>query len=75
MFFIIFQNNQFEVPSLTLWILAWIFLIVGLIAMIVLIVYTRYGREISIRLSLIAIIIAAAFLGFSIHFFLLNFGI
>lgn len=75
MFFMIFQNNQFEVPSLTLWILAWIFLIVGLIAITILIVYTRYGREISIRLSLLAIIAAATFLGFAIHFFLLNFGI
>ncbi|MFX0031200.1 MAG: hypothetical protein ACFE8E_01070 [Candidatus Hodarchaeota archaeon] len=71
----IFQDTQFEVPSLTLWILAWIFLVVGLIAITILIVYTRYGREISIRLSLLAIVIAAVFLGFSIHFFLLNFGI
>ena len=66
---------QFEVPSLTLWILAWIFLVVGLIALTILIVYTKYGREISIKLSIFAIVISSAFLGFAIHFFLLNFGI
>lgn len=66
---------QFELPSLTLWILAWIFLIIGLIALTILIVYTKYGREISIKLSIIAIVGSSAFLGFAIHFFLLNFGI
>ncbi|MHA2181738.1 MAG: hypothetical protein ACXAAH_09975 [Promethearchaeota archaeon] len=64
-----------EFPSSTLWFLAWIFLFVGLIALIVLVVYTRYGREKSVRLSVITVIISATFLGFSIHFFLLNFGI
>ena len=64
-----------EFPSLTLWLLAWIFLIIGIIALVVLVVYTRYGREKSVRLSVINIIISATFLGFSIHFFLLNFGI
>ena len=75
MLFTIFMLNQFEVPSLPLWILAWIFLIIGLIALTILIVYTKYGREISIKLSVIAVIIVAAFLGFATHFFLLNFGI
>ncbi|MFW9822299.1 MAG: hypothetical protein ACFFDB_02380 [Promethearchaeota archaeon] len=64
-----------DIPSLTLWTLAWIFLFIGLIALIVLVVYTRYGREKSVRLSVISIIISAIFLGFSIHFFLLNYGI
>ncbi|MHA2197066.1 MAG: hypothetical protein ACXABO_15880 [Promethearchaeota archaeon] len=63
------------IPSLTLWVLAWIFLIIGLGAMIILVVYTRYGREKSVRLSVVSIIIASTFLGFSVHFFLLNFGI
>ena len=75
MLYTFFILNQFEVPSLPLWILAWIFLIIGLIALTILIVYTKYGREISIKLSVLAIIIAAAFLGFATHFFLLNFGI
>ncbi|MFX1496872.1 MAG: hypothetical protein ACFFBH_05070 [Promethearchaeota archaeon] len=75
MLFTIFQISPFEPPSLTLWILAWFFLIIGLISITILIIYTRYGREISIRLSLLAIIIAAVFLGFAIHFFLLNFGV
>ncbi|MFX1410610.1 MAG: hypothetical protein ACFFA6_09670 [Promethearchaeota archaeon] len=63
------------IPSLTLWVLAWIFLFIGLASLIILVIYTKYGREISIRLSLISIIIAAFFLGFSLHFFLLNWGI
>ncbi|MHA2007163.1 MAG: hypothetical protein ACXACO_17550 [Promethearchaeota archaeon] len=63
------------IPSLTLWVLALIFLIIGLGAMIILVVYTRYGREKSVRLSVVSIIIASTFLGFSVHFFLLNFGI
>jgi len=63
------------VPSLTLWVLAWLFLFIGLVALIVLVVYTRYGREKSVRLSVISIIIASIFLGFSIHFFLLSWGI
>ncbi|MFX1488994.1 MAG: hypothetical protein ACFFBI_07595 [Promethearchaeota archaeon] len=64
-----------EVPSLTLWVLAWLFLVIGLIALTVLVVYTRYGREISVRLSVISIIISSIFLGFSIHFFLLTWGV
>ena len=64
-----------EYPSLTLWLLAWTFLVIGLIGLVVLVVYTRYGREKSVRLAVISIIISATFLGFSIHFFLLNFGI
>ena len=63
------------IPSLTLWVLAWIFLFIGLAALTVLVIYTKYGREISIRLSLISIVFAAVFLGFSLHFFLLNWGI
>lgn len=63
------------IPSLTLWTLAWIFLIIGLVALTVLVTYTRYGREKSVRLSILSIIIASVFLGFSIHFFLLNWGI
>ncbi|MFX1268511.1 MAG: hypothetical protein ACFFAK_11175, partial [Promethearchaeota archaeon] len=74
MLYTFFMLNQFQVPSLPLWILAWIFLIIGLIALTILIVYTKYGREISIKLSVIAVIITAAFLGFATHFFLLNFG-
>ncbi|MFW9864859.1 MAG: hypothetical protein ACFFEN_02055 [Candidatus Thorarchaeota archaeon] len=64
-----------EVPSLTLWVLAWLFLVIGLIALTILVVYTRYGREKSVRLSVISIIIGSIFLGFSIHFFLLTWGV
>jgi hypothetical protein len=64
-----------EVPSLTLWVLAWLFLVMGLIALTILVVYTRYGREKSVRLSVISIVIGSILLGFSIHFFLLTWGI
>ena len=63
------------VPSLTLWVLAWLFLFIGLVALTILVIYTIYGREKSVRLSVTSIIIASIFLGFSIHFFLLNWGI
>ena len=75
MLLLILQITDFEVPSLSLWILAWLFLIIGLITLAILIIYTRYGREISIKLSVITIVITAVLLGFAIHFFLLNFGI
>ena len=64
-----------DVPSLAIWVFGWIFLIIGLISLAILIIYTKYGREISIRLSIISIIIAAAFLGFAVHFLLLSFGL
>ncbi len=75
MLLILLQINGFQVPSLTIWILAWIFLVIGLVALITLVVYTRYGREISIKLSIISIGISAVLLGFSFHFFLITFGI
>ncbi|MBY9015515.1 MAG: hypothetical protein KGD68_07470 [Candidatus Lokiarchaeota archaeon] len=75
MLFILLQINGFQVPSLTIWILAWIFLVIGLSALTILVVYTIYGREISIKLSIISISISAALLGFSFHFFLIIFGI
>ena len=70
-----FQINGFEIPSLSVWILAWVFVVIGLLALIVLVVYTRFGREVSIRLSIISVTFAAIFIGFGIHFFLISFGI
>ena len=67
-------EEWYEGPSLLLWILGWIFLFIGLTALIVLVLYTRYGREISIRLSIITIVVASMFLGFAFHFILLNYG-
>ena len=64
-----------DIPSLSIWVFAWIFLVIGLVSLTVLIIYTKYGREISIRLSIISIVITAIFLGFAIHFFLLSWGI
>ncbi|MFX1420252.1 MAG: hypothetical protein ACFE9N_15165 [Promethearchaeota archaeon] len=64
-----------DIPSLSLAVFAWLFLIIGLISLAVLILYTKYGREISVRLSIISIVIASLFLAFAIHFFLLNGGL
>ena len=64
-----------DIPSLALWVVAWIFLIVGIASLTVLIIYTKYGREISIRLSILTVIVASVFLGFAFHFLLLSFGI
>ena len=75
MIFAFLQVNGFQAPSLVLWILAWIFLIIGLIALTTLVIYTRYGREISIKLSIISIGSSAIMLGFSLHFFLITFGL
>ncbi|MCK4379503.1 MAG: hypothetical protein KAW51_00060 [Candidatus Lokiarchaeota archaeon] len=63
------------IPSLSIWVFGWIFLVIGLVSLTVLIIYTKYGREVSVRLSIISIVIAAIFLGFAIHFLLLSWGI
>ncbi|MFX1356084.1 MAG: hypothetical protein ACFFA8_02260 [Promethearchaeota archaeon] len=70
-----FQISDFEIPSFTLWILAWIFLVIGIISLTILVLYTKYGRELSIKLSIISIAFTSVFLGFAIHFFLKSFGI
>ncbi|HDZ18250.1 MAG TPA: hypothetical protein ENH75_08170 [archaeon] len=64
-----------SLPSLPIWIFGWIFLFIGIISLIVLIIYSKYGRELSIRLSVISIIFASVFLGFALHFFLLSWGL
>ncbi len=64
-----------DFPSLTLWVLGWIFLVIGLISIATLVIYTKYGRETSIRLSILSIITSAIFLAFSFHFILLSFGL
>ncbi len=64
-----------SIPSLSLWVFAWLFLIIGLVSLTILIIYTKYGREVSVRLSIISIVIASIFLGFALHFFLLSWGI
>ena len=63
------------IPSLSLWVFAWIFLFIGLASITILILYTKYGREVSIRLSILSIIIASIFLAFAFHFLLLSWGI
>jgi len=64
-----------DIPSLTIWVLTWIFLTIGLISLTVLIIYTKYGREVSIKLSVICGVISATFLAFAFHFLLLSYGI
>ncbi|MFO8019421.1 MAG: hypothetical protein R6U96_12375 [Promethearchaeia archaeon] len=68
-------EEAFQGPNLVLYVFAWIFLVIGIIALTVLVLYTKYGREISIKLSVLSITIASIFLGFSLHFFLLHFGL
>ncbi|MFX1274874.1 MAG: hypothetical protein ACFFBP_16675 [Promethearchaeota archaeon] len=68
-------NFQFIPPSIPLWVFAWIFLIIGCISLAILIIYTKYGRDISIKLSILTIIISAVFLAFGFHFILLNIGL
>jgi len=68
-------EEEFQGPSLGLWAFAWIFLIIGILLLGILIIYTKYGRELSIKLSILSIFIASTFLGFSFHFFLLHFGL
>jgi hypothetical protein len=69
------QINEFEIPSLTLWTLAWIFLLIGIFLIVVLILYTKYGRELSMKLTIISIVFSSVFLGFATHFFLISIGI
>jgi hypothetical protein len=74
MVFTLLQTNGFIIPSITIWVLAWIFLIIGIIALVVFILYTKYGRELSIKLTVISIALTSVSLGFAIHFFLLTAG-
>ena len=67
-------EELFEGPSIVLWVLAWFFFGIGMVSLLILVLYTKYGREISIRLSVITIFLGSIFLGFSIHFFLLQAG-
>jgi len=64
-----------SLPSLSIWIFGWIFLFIGLTSLIVLIIYSKYGREVSVRLSVISIVITSIFLGFAFHFLLLSWGL
>lgn len=75
MLFLNLQIQDFQVPSMTIWVLAWIFLVIGFLSLTILIVYTRYGRELSIKLSIISISVSAILLGFAFHFFLITFGV
>ncbi len=68
-------EESFLGPSLVLWVFAWIFLSLGAVALVILILYTKFGRKASIKLSVITIVIASIFLGLSFHFFLLHFGL
>jgi len=67
-------EELFEGPSIVLWVLAWVFFGIGMVSLLILVLYTKYGREISIRLSVITIFVGSIFLGFSFHFFLLQAG-
>lgn len=68
-------EETFLGPSLTLYVFAWIFFSLGLLSLIILILYTKYGRDVSIKLSVINILFSSIFLGFAFHFFLIHFGL
>ena len=68
-------EELFEGPSIVLWVLAWVFFGIGMVSLLILVLYTKYGREISIKLSIITILFGSIFLGFSIHFFMIQAGI
>ncbi|MEJ2279209.1 MAG: hypothetical protein P8Y70_15915 [Candidatus Lokiarchaeota archaeon] len=55
--------------------MAWVFLFIGAAALVILLIYNKYGRELSIRLSVLTVIVASVFLGFSIQFFLEALGL
>ncbi|MBD3212198.1 MAG: hypothetical protein GF311_06265 [Candidatus Lokiarchaeota archaeon] len=61
--------------SIPLWVFAWILLIVGILTFLILLIYAKYGREMSIKFSIITILITSSSLAFAIHFFLLNLGL
>ena len=67
-------EEWFQGPSFVLWVFAWIFLGLGLVSLLIMVLYTRYGRKPSIRLSAITILCGSIFLGLSFHFFLIHFG-
>jgi hypothetical protein len=67
-------EELFEGPSIVLWVFAWIFFGLGVVSLLVLVLHTQYGRETSIRLTVITILLGSIFLGFSFHFFLLQAG-
>ncbi|MFX0000489.1 MAG: hypothetical protein ACFE9Q_08340 [Candidatus Hodarchaeota archaeon] len=64
-----------SISSLSIWVFGWIFLFIGLVSLTILVIYTKYGREVSIRLSILTVAFASIFLGFALHFLLLSWGV
>ncbi len=60
---------------LHIYVWAWILTAIGIGFLSVLILYTKYSSDISVRLYAITIVVAAICLGFAIHLFLSNAGI
>jgi hypothetical protein len=59
---------------MVLFVYAWILIIIGIIAAGGLVIYTEYGRDVSVPFSVTMLIIASISIGFSIHFFLISSG-
>ncbi|MHA1453954.1 MAG: hypothetical protein ACTSRD_13925 [Promethearchaeota archaeon] len=53
-------------------VFAWLLIIFGVLAAIALVIYTEFGRDVSIPFSVIMILVAALCIGFSIHMFLIS---
>jgi hypothetical protein len=54
---------------------AWILIVIGIISAVALVIYTEYGRDVSVPFSVTMLIIASVCIGFSIHFFLISAGV
>ncbi len=53
-------------------VFAWLLIIFGVLAAIALVIYTEFGRDVSIPFSVIMILVASLCIGFSIHLFLIG---
>ncbi len=53
-------------------VFAWLLIIFGVLAAIALVIYTEFGRDVSIPFSAIMILVASLCIGFSIHMFLIG---
>ena len=51
-------------------VFAWLLIVFGVLAAIALVIYTEFGRDVSIPFSVVMIVVTSLCIGFSIHMFL-----
>jgi len=66
-------NDEIVIIELYIW--AWILVIIGIGFLCVLILYTKYSTEVSMKLYIITIVFSSISLGFGVHLFLTNLGV